>query len=146
MRDLDLAVGVLVDRERVDHAHGVALPELLELGDDLAVELWVLEAEHDQLHRPDGHGAPPRLGILSLHEPGRSPHRPDRMKRTKPTLTSAGRKSEHSHDMTRKVATEAEDHGMTLPPTLTQRDLVRLSLLLCPSPGKPQPSSGSTSR
>ena len=55
VHDLDLAVGVLVDRERVDDAHGVALAELLELGDDLTVEVRVLEAEHDQLYRSDCH-------------------------------------------------------------------------------------------
>ena len=36
---LHLARGVLVHGERVDHAHGVALAELLELLDDLAVEV-----------------------------------------------------------------------------------------------------------
>ncbi len=53
--DLDLPVGVLVHGERVDHADGVALAQALELGDDLAVELGVLEAQHDQLDRSDGH-------------------------------------------------------------------------------------------
>ena len=37
--DLELALGVLVDGKRVDHADGVALPQALELGDDLAVEV-----------------------------------------------------------------------------------------------------------
>ena len=44
MLHLDLSVGVLVHRERVDHAHGVALAQPLQLGDDLAVELGVTEA------------------------------------------------------------------------------------------------------
>ena len=58
MLDLDLAVGVLVDRQRVDHAHRVALAQPLELGDDLAVKLGMLEAEHDQLDRSDRHRSP----------------------------------------------------------------------------------------
>ena len=48
-------VGVLVDGQRVDHAHGVALAQPLELGDDLAVEVGVLESQHDQLNRSDRH-------------------------------------------------------------------------------------------
>ena len=53
--DLDLSVGVLVHRQRVDHAHGVALAQALELLDDLAVELGVAEAEHDELNWSDCH-------------------------------------------------------------------------------------------
>ena len=53
--DLDLSVRVPVHRERVDHAHRVALTQALELGDGLAVELRMLEAEHNQLHRADSH-------------------------------------------------------------------------------------------
>ena len=52
---LDLALGVLVDRKRVDHAHGVALTELLQLPGDLAVESGLLEPEHEQLDRSDCH-------------------------------------------------------------------------------------------
>ena len=37
-----------------------------------------------------------------------------------------------------------EGAGMTLPPNPTQSDLVRLSLLLCPSSVKQPPSSSST--
>jgi hypothetical protein len=40
-------------RVRVDHSNGVARLQTLELGDDLAVELGVLETEHDQLDRSD---------------------------------------------------------------------------------------------
>ena len=58
MRDLDLSVGVLVHRERVDHAHRVAFPQALQLGDDLAVKLRVLEPEHDELNRSNGHFSP----------------------------------------------------------------------------------------
>ena len=39
MHRSDLPVGVLVDRECVDHPHGVALPQTLEFVDDLAVEV-----------------------------------------------------------------------------------------------------------
>src|SRR5207247_639050 len=49
--DLEFALRVLVDRERVDHAHGVALAQPLELGNHLAVEVRFDEAEHDQLYR-----------------------------------------------------------------------------------------------
>ena len=55
MRDLDLSVGVLVHRQRVDHAHRVALTQALELLDDLAVELRVVEAQHDELDWSDRH-------------------------------------------------------------------------------------------
>jgi hypothetical protein len=41
--DLDLALRILVDGERVDHAHAVALAQALELGDDLAAEVRVLD-------------------------------------------------------------------------------------------------------
>ena len=66
MLDLDLAGGVLVDGQRVDHAHRVALAQTLELGDDLAVEIGLCEAQHDQLdrsnrHRPSSFG---RGGLL----------------------------------------------------------------------------------
>src|SRR3954449_5544240 len=58
MHDLDLAGHVLVHGERVDDAHRVALPQALELGDDLAVELRMLETEHDELYWANGHGSP----------------------------------------------------------------------------------------
>src|SRR3954463_7835626 len=48
--DLDEAVRVLVDRERVDDAHRVALTQPLELFDDLAVEVRLLEAQHEKLY------------------------------------------------------------------------------------------------
>ena len=54
--DLELALGVLVDGQCVDHADRVALAQPLEFADDLAVELGVLEAEHDQLDGSDRHG------------------------------------------------------------------------------------------
>src|SRR3954470_18728679 len=47
--DLDLPFGVLGHRERVDHPHGVAVAEPLQLRDDLAVEVRVLKSQHDQL-------------------------------------------------------------------------------------------------
>jgi hypothetical protein len=53
--DLQLPFRVLVDGERVDHAHRVALPQLLQLGDDLAVELRVVEPEDYELNRSDCH-------------------------------------------------------------------------------------------
>ena len=56
--DLEVALGVLVDGQRVDHPHRVALAQPLELRDDLAVELRVLEAQHDELNRSNRHLAP----------------------------------------------------------------------------------------
>ena len=53
--DLELPGGVLVDGERVDDAHGVALAQAFQLGDDLAPEVRVIEAEHYELDRSDGH-------------------------------------------------------------------------------------------
>ena len=58
MRHLDLAGRILVNGQRVDDAYRITLPQPLQLGDDLAVEVGVAEAEHDQLHRSDGHEAP----------------------------------------------------------------------------------------
>ena len=55
MLDLDLARAVLVDRQRVDHTDGVAEAEPLELRLDLTVEVGVLEAQNQQLHRSDRH-------------------------------------------------------------------------------------------
>ena len=64
---LDLALGVLVDGERVDHPHRVALAQPLELGDDLAVEVRVLEAQHQELNRSDCHLVPfPRSTLAPL--------------------------------------------------------------------------------
>jgi hypothetical protein len=57
VRNLDLPVGVLVHRERIDDAHRVALLQALELGDDLAVELRMAEPEHDELNGTDRHGS-----------------------------------------------------------------------------------------
>ncbi len=82
--DLDLAVGVLEDGERVDHAHGVALLQAFQLLDDLTVEVRVLKTQDDELHRSDCHvfsfrcdcrslstGVLPRvaLGGLGAHHP-----------------------------------------------------------------------------
>src|SRR6266516_3805439 len=54
----DLSLGVLVDGQRVDHAHGVALAQPFELGDDLAVELGMAEAENNELNRSYCHASP----------------------------------------------------------------------------------------
>ena len=65
MLDLELARGVLVDGQRVDDADRVALAEPLELGDDLAVEVRVLEAQHDQLNGSNRHLCTPFIGASS---------------------------------------------------------------------------------
>src|SRR5262249_3307053 len=72
---LDRAVGVLVDGQRVDHAHGAAPAEALEFLDDLAVEVRMVEPDHQQLDRPDGHHAlpcPRASGCASVITLGRS--------------------------------------------------------------------------
>ncbi len=85
VRHFHLALCVLVYRERVDHAHGVALTELLQLLDDLAVELRMLEPQHQQLNRSDRHlssfvvfNSPrARRGrVNSRRAPSRYPRRP----------------------------------------------------------------------
>ncbi|MGB0091917.1 MAG: hypothetical protein WBP81_05225 [Solirubrobacteraceae bacterium] len=53
MRHLDLPVCILVNRERVDHAYGLLVMKPLELGDDLPVELGVVEAYDDQPNGSD---------------------------------------------------------------------------------------------
>ena len=63
MLDLELAGGVLVDGQRVDHAYRVALAQPLELGDDLAVEVGLLEAQHDQLNGSNRHFFLLRVGL-----------------------------------------------------------------------------------
>ena len=59
MLHLDLSVCVLVNGERVDHTHGVFVVQPLELGDDLSVELGMVEADDDQLDGSDGHDKRP---------------------------------------------------------------------------------------
>ena len=71
MLDLDLSLGVLVDGERVDHADGVALTQALELGDDLAAEVRVLESEHDELNWSDCHFGSLLFGTAILGHAGR---------------------------------------------------------------------------
>jgi hypothetical protein len=44
-----------VDGQRVDDAHGVARAQSLELGDDLAMEVGLVEAQHDELNGSDRH-------------------------------------------------------------------------------------------
>ena len=55
VRHLDLPACVLVDREGIDHSHGVALPQPLQLGDDLPVKLGMVEAQHDELNGSNSH-------------------------------------------------------------------------------------------
>src|SRR5215469_5478293 len=56
--DRQVALRALVDGERVDHAHCVAGAKPLQLGDDLAVKIGVVEPKHEELHRADCHGVP----------------------------------------------------------------------------------------
>src|SRR6185369_15433297 len=72
MLDLDLAVRVLVDRERVDHAHRVALTQPFELGDDLAVELGMVKAQHDELDRSNRHDVSLQIGASDTRATQRS--------------------------------------------------------------------------
>ena len=55
MLDLELAVRVLIDGQRVDHAHRVAFAEPFQFVDDLTVEVGMVEPQHDELHRPNRH-------------------------------------------------------------------------------------------
>jgi hypothetical protein len=50
-----LAVGVLVDGQRVDHADRAAGMEPLQFGDDLPVEVGVAEPQRDELYRTNCH-------------------------------------------------------------------------------------------
>ena len=59
-----LAVYKDADGERVDDAYRVGRAEPLELGDDLAVEVGVVESQYDQLHRSDSHVLALRFGSL----------------------------------------------------------------------------------
>ena len=96
---LDLALGVLVHRQRIDHAHGVALAQALELLDDLAVEVGVLEAQHDQLDGSDGHVSSSLCRWVRL---GR---------RERLRLGNAARSGDHS----RLLATEEASEDRTAP-------------------------------
>jgi hypothetical protein len=58
---LQRTVFVLVDGQRVDDAHCVALAEPLKLADDLAVEVGVAEPQDDELYRSDSHKQTPFL-------------------------------------------------------------------------------------
>ena len=58
MHHLDLSVGVLMHRKRIDDAHRVALAQALELLDDLAVEIRVAESQDYELNRTDCHVSP----------------------------------------------------------------------------------------
>src|SRR5438309_9235566 len=51
--NLDLSGRVLVDGQRVDHAHGVGLAEPFELSDDLPVEVRLVEAQYEKLNWSD---------------------------------------------------------------------------------------------
>jgi hypothetical protein len=44
-----------VNRQRVDHPHGVFIMQSLELSDDVTVEIWLLEAEDNHLDGSDSH-------------------------------------------------------------------------------------------
>src|SRR3954454_4023000 len=56
--DLNLAAGVLVDGKRVDDTDRVTLAEFFQLGDDLAVEVGMIEPQDEHLDRTDGHVLP----------------------------------------------------------------------------------------
>src|SRR6202012_3670891 len=68
---LQLAVGVLVDDQRVDDAYGAAFAEPLQLGDDLTVEVGLTKPDHDELHRSDCHALafPDQLRCLAASIP-----------------------------------------------------------------------------
>ena len=79
MLDLELPLPVLVDGECIDHAHGVALPEALELRDHLALEMRIHETQDQQLHRTDRHRHSSRRLRTQNRADVAVPHRPNRM-------------------------------------------------------------------
>ena len=72
MLHLDLSVGVLVNRERVDHTDRLLVMQSLKLSDDLAMEIGVVETNDDQLNGSDSHQQPPFCGafMLARQDPG----------------------------------------------------------------------------
>jgi hypothetical protein len=56
VQHLDLAVGALVHAQGVDHPDQVVVAEPVQLLSDLALEVGVLEPQHQQLHRSNRHG------------------------------------------------------------------------------------------
>src|SRR6185312_9326390 len=104
---LDLAVGVLVYGQGVDHPYRVALAQAFQLLDDLPVEVRVVEPENDQLDRSDGHdgllsraGRPAlrflATGATTTDDPHRRPigrHHPTRMRPYVLRCTGPGRGS-----------------------------------------------------
>ena len=50
-----VSLGVLVDDDRVDHAHDVVLLQPVELGQDLALEVRFVEPQHQKLYGSDCH-------------------------------------------------------------------------------------------
>jgi len=90
--DLELAVLVLIDHERVDHArNGVGLTEALQLLDDLAVEVGMVETEDDQLNwsRLPCHFLFAGIGDVSA-EPGRGSARAHHSIRVNPATAASG--------------------------------------------------------
>jgi len=67
MRDLDVSVRVLVDGKCIDYAHRVALSEAFQLGDDLAMEVWLAEAKDEQLYRANRHISIPSVVDVQHH-------------------------------------------------------------------------------
>jgi hypothetical protein len=59
MLHLDLTVRVLVHRKCVNHTDRVFVMQPLELSDDLAMEVGLAEAQHDQLNGSYGHRQSP---------------------------------------------------------------------------------------
>jgi hypothetical protein len=67
MLDLQVAIGILVHGEGVDHPHHAVLVQPLQLGDHLAVKVGVAEAQHNELHRSNSHVRSfPRSSRLSV--------------------------------------------------------------------------------
>src|SRR5262245_2962270 len=60
-RTIALGLSVLVAGERCDDVHGGALAERLKLVDVLEAQVGLLELDHEELYRSDGHCRPPSL-------------------------------------------------------------------------------------
>src|SRR5262245_8545748 len=59
---LDVAFRVFSDGDEIDQPHDLAVAQPIELGEDLALEFRIFEADHDHLNRPKRH-----QGLLSVY-------------------------------------------------------------------------------
>jgi hypothetical protein len=68
LQDRDVALGVFVDREAVDHANRVVVLQPVELGQDFTLEVRLVEPQDQQLNGSDCHQISP-FSLLSRIAP-----------------------------------------------------------------------------